>query len=229
MKQKLRQKKRMKIYFKSSKQSIPAINNGIQILRMILSFLIVLVHCYDYKKTSDIAKYLSPSAINFYISTFYIISLYLSYKMIILKNIEKMNSRLQRIMIPYIFWPILFFIVNNIRYYNNKNKKYIFKDLFVQFLTGKRIHNVFWFQCYLFLSFIFYIILILLTNKLFIYFMQFFALFGYIYYSFNLDKKLFSTHIFEAKGFFEVFPRFFSLHQLEFQLLQKKIILKIKE
>ena len=58
--------------------------------------------------------------------------------------------------------------------------------------------------------------------------MQFFALFGYIYYSFNLDKKLFSTHIFEAKGFFGGFSKVFFASSIGISIASKKNYIKNK-
>lgn len=89
---------------------------GIEILRMILSFLIVIVHFYNknYAKTT-ILKFPFKN-LCFYIPTFFVISFYFSNNSFISRNIPKINLRFKRILIPYCIWPILFWIRSN--FYN---------------------------------------------------------------------------------------------------------------
>ena len=184
-------------------------NNGIQILRMILSYLILQLHCYKIdKNTCEFLKFCIRANL-FYVSTFYIISYYFSYKIINSKNINQIKLRLQRILIPYLLLPIIFFIFNNIEYCFFGGNKIIFKDLFIQFLTGQRMHNVFWFQCNLIATFIlFSIIRFLIKSFNYVFYIQFFGICGSIYYSFDLKYHFFSSkYLYEARTLFHDFPK----------------------
>ena len=164
-----------------SNSSNLTINYGIQILRMILSYLIVQLHCYDFKTNNKVLLFTRKVQL-LYVPTFYIISFYFSYDMIKKKNIDKIKLRLQRIIMPYIVWPSIFYLINNINYLFYKNNKYLIKDLYIQLLTGKRIHGVFWFQCNLLFSFILFTIIRLLINKNTLFFIQIIGLIGNFYY-----------------------------------------------
>ena len=187
-------------------------NNGIQILRMILSYLILQLHCYNINQTNNKILRFFFRANLFYVSTFYIISYYFSYKTINSKNIKQILIRLQRILIPYFLLPIIFFLFNNIEYCflgGNKINKIIFKDLFIQFLTGQRMHNVFWFQCNLIATFILFSIIRFLTKSTnYIFYVQFLGISGSIYYSFDLKYHFFSSkYLYEARTLFHDFPK----------------------
>ena len=90
------------------------INLGLQLLRMILSFFIVLIHCCNVKnKILYILLFVKP----FHVSSFFLISFYFYYNAILARNIYKMKIRLLRILIPYMIWPLIFFIFNLYKYY----------------------------------------------------------------------------------------------------------------
>ena len=99
---------------------------------MILSFLILQYHCLNQKKIkSKVIKRL-VNAIGFYVPTFFVISYYFSFKIINSRNIIKMKSRLKILFIPYIIWPIIFFIINKIIFYFYYKKiGFIFSILFI--------------------------------------------------------------------------------------------------
>lgn len=161
---------------------------------MILSYLIVQLHCYNINLTSNkILIFLRHAAV-FYVPTFFIISYYFSYNILFKKNILKMKLRLIRILIPYFLWPILFLLLNNI--YKNKYKITI-RDLFVQLLTGKRIHIVFWFQCTLILTFIYICIIILIIKNNYLFIVQIIGISGYLYQCIHFYNHLFNNSLHE--------------------------------
>ena len=58
------------------------VNKGIQILRMILSYLILQFHYYNIHQTNNKILRFCFSAVFFYVPIFFIISYYFSYKII---------------------------------------------------------------------------------------------------------------------------------------------------
>ena len=118
----------------------------IQILRMILCFWIVISHC------SLIYNPFFKKIIfsQFHVPTFFIISFYFLYKNLSKRNIKKIKERFERLLIPYIIWPILIFIINNILFITLSlgrfNKILTINDLLIQIIFGINFHDIFWFQ-----------------------------------------------------------------------------------
>ena len=83
------------------------INLGIEILRMILCFWIITLHFGG----NNIQKYKILRTL-YHVPTFMLISFYFSYKTIISNDIIKYKNRLERLLIPYIIWPILFLLIS---------------------------------------------------------------------------------------------------------------------
>ena len=121
-------------------------NIGIELLRMILSFLIVVYHLHTRVKQDFIFNF-SLYYIGFYTSTFFLISFYFSFKSLSSKIIFITVERLQRIIIPYLLWPIIIFMESNIyNYINSHQVKYSIRHLIIQLVVGRKINDVFWFQ-----------------------------------------------------------------------------------
>jgi len=137
---------------------------GIQLLRILFSFHILVFHCINhlkYQYKSEIIKFIINNvAID--LATFFIISFFFSYKCFSSRNIIKIKQRFKRLLIPYIIWPIIFYIINF--------QKIKLKSLFYQLLIGNGIHFVFWFQFnIIFIKLIFTIIIFLSKKRFFIY------------------------------------------------------------
>jgi len=181
---------------------------GLQILRMLMSFFIIQRHCFNIKLTKNKFLIITYHGIGFYISTFYLISYFLSYKALKTRNINRIKLRLERFLIPYIIWPALIFLLNNICYIFGVNiKQKNFEDLFIQFITGKRIYGILWFQCNLILSFISFSIIALSIKNDFLFIVQLFGIVGYFYYSLHHYCKLFKAYIFEIRSLFQDFGK----------------------
>ena len=76
------------------------INYSLELLRMLLSFWVIAHHC-----CRNVVKFKG----RFHVPTFMIMSFYFYYNTVKSKNIPKMKQRLQRILVPYIIWPIFFY------------------------------------------------------------------------------------------------------------------------
>ena len=173
------------------------INIGVEILRIYLSLLVVNTHCYN----NSFNKYISKMIRNrLHVPTFFIISFYYFQNVLISRKINKFKNRYQRLIIPYIIWPITFWILNNLIKLKFKfNFDISLKQLKIQLLTGHSFNPVFWFQwnlifqtfIFIFVELIYHkcLIFILINIGLFSYFLQYSYLNYFLFSQFGNDKR----------------------------------------
>ena len=154
-------------------------NYGIQILRMIMSFWVVMNHIYKTKNKS-----LKNIIIEhrFHVPTFIIISFYFLNNNLVKRNINKINERLERLLIPYILYPTLNYIIFNFFYifFNAKSLAIKFESLITQLIIGRGIFNVLWFNFNLiFLIILFHIISFLFKSN-YLLILQIIGIFAYL-------------------------------------------------
>jgi fucose 4-O-acetylase-like acetyltransferase len=142
---------------------------GIQILRMLLSLWIVLVHCCNIR--SIILKTLLQDK-EFHVPIFLIISFYFFYDKIYLKSFNKIWIRFERLLIPYIFFPLIILILNNVFFVdiniNSPYRKLTYLHFIKQLIFGIGIHDIFWFQFFLIFLSVFFLIISLIFTKNFL-------------------------------------------------------------
>ena len=179
-KEKRNRKKRQmnnKIILKKSKKNKSVnlakknINLGIELLRMILSFLIVLVHDYIRRVNTKIAMF--PNRfLPYYVPCFFLIGFYFSFNTIVSRNIDKIKQRFIRIIIPYMGWPIIFWLENNYYYYRYRiYSRTQFKFLYTQLLIGCGLHGILWFLFNLLFISILFTIFVFMFKKCFLIFL----------------------------------------------------------
>ena len=88
-----------------------------------------------------------------------------------------------------------------------RKKKYWLKDLFIQFLTGKRLYDIFWYLCNLILSFILFSIIILLFRNNHLAIIQIVGIIGSLYYPYHFYNKLFINDIKEISTLIQDFSK----------------------
>lgn len=144
------------------------INYSLQLLRLILSFWVVIHHTYKYAYKLHKGKFNVP--------IFMIMSFYFYYNTLKIKSIIKIKYRFQRISIPYIIWPILLFICNNILFklygFSLYNTKLLLKDLVFQIIYGSRYHFLFYYQFNLIIITLLFTIISFLFKYNFIFIIQ---------------------------------------------------------
>lgn len=122
-------------------------------------------------------------------------SFYFMHKELILLNINLFLKRVEKLLIPYLIWPIIIFNLNN--YFLNKFIKlqiiYSFKDLKNQLIWGNSFFNQFWFQWDLIILTILFVIIIALSIKNHLFFIQIFAFFSYILQYSGINKKFYNS------------------------------------
>ena len=121
------------------------LNLGIEILRFLLSLWIVVLHCTIISK--DFKKYFNKG---FHVPTFILLSFYFFYPVLCRRDINKVISRFQRLLIPYILWPLIILIVNNVLLsifsFGQFKTKVTFRFFYIQIVMASAYHKIFWFQ-----------------------------------------------------------------------------------
>jgi len=135
-------------------------NLGIEILRMILCLWVITFHFAGMKNK---LKYKILKTF-FHVPTFMLISFYFTYNTFISNDIIKYKKRLERLVVPYIIWPIIVLAISNSSYDSINIKKLIF-ELLLQYITGYKIYVILWFVASLIFFEIFFKIIHILFNK----------------------------------------------------------------
>lgn len=185
------------------------LNVGIELLRFILCLWIVIIHCSNIK--SKHWKYLKRG---FHVPTFILISFYFYYPILQKREKIKITMRFQRLLFPYILWPIIIFILNNLFSIRAVSiggpRKLSVYDIYIQILTGTNYHTIFWFQFNLiFLSLCMTIISFILKKNFLIAFELLGILSLYLHFS-GINYKLFISFNIRYKmslgSLIELFP-----------------------
>ena len=204
-------------------------NIGIRILRILLSFMVVLDHFYNKKKAKKIHYVLY-----YHIPTFFLISFFFTYRTLISQNIDKIKLRFERLLIPYFCWSFIAWLIKNIHYYIMKEDcAHTFKDFIINLINGHIFNVVLWFQNILILlTLLFSIIILLFYQKYLQIFQSLLILSYFLQYSglnYKIFKKNFSSHSRSTFGrFFEALPNaitgfFFAyINLIEIIIIQKK-------
>ena len=134
------------------------INLGIEILRTILCFWVVCFHCLNDKKISYTIFYIAKKK-QYHVPCFSFISFYFSYNIYSQRNISKFKNRIERLLIPYIIWPLIIIVFDNI----TQEKQISFNNFIYHIILGTKIMIPFW---YLF-SMIFFSVLSFIISLIF--------------------------------------------------------------
>ena len=166
-------------------------NYGLEILRIILSFWILINHCTIINNLW-INKLLNSQL---HVPSFMIISFYFYFRNLIERNINKIELRFQRLLIPYIIWPICFFFINNLLYLvgcsDIFHKKLLLKDFILQIIFGRKYHLIFWYQFNLIIITLLFTIICLLFKSNFILILQNFAIISFFLQYYNTNYSFF--------------------------------------
>lgn len=182
-------------------------NIGIGILRVCLSFMVIMDHFYNQEKYKKYAYFFY-----YHIPTFFLLSFFYTFNTLTFYNINKIKSRFERIMIPYFSWCFIYWIFNLIYFYMLKtNCRHSFIDFIRNLVNGHIFNNALWFQNILILMTITFLIVILLFKKIYMNILTLLAILAYILQytglNFKFFYKNFSMHYRLTFGrFLEGFP-----------------------
>ena len=175
---KLRHQKISKNVFK--KKGTESLNFGLSILKVILSFLVVCVHNFNNKTTTN--EYI----LNFtkerylHVPSFFIMSFYFMSKHFLSIDFKMFIKRLIRLLIPYIIWPIFFWKLNQYlnRHYHMKLPD-TYEVLKQQLLLANKYMHPLWFQLNLIAMTIAFFIIIFIFRKHSLFILQVLLLLSY--------------------------------------------------
>lgn len=185
------------------------VNYGLQLLRMIMSFWVVLNHCY---KTKNNLLYKIIFGHRFHVPTFIFISFYFFYKNISIKNIDKMKVRLEKLFLPYLIYPIFIWLLNYFLLIKSGEfrLKVYYKSLIIQFLIGRGVHGILWFHFNLILLTILFYIIAFIFNEQYLFILQILAIITYFLQYSKLNFKYFKKYnnniTFSVGYFVETYP-----------------------
>lgn len=182
------------------------INLGISILRVFLSFMVIMDHLYNKKKLKKILYFLY-----YHIPSFFLISFYFNHKTLTSFNSSKIKIRIERLLIPYFSWCTISWIINNIYFYILKiNCDHSLKDFFINLINGHIIDVVLWFQNILILTTFLFLIVIYTFKSNHLFILTLLGIFAYLLQYTGTNYKIFiklSVHYRLTFGrFAEAFP-----------------------
>ena len=169
---------------------------GLSILKALLAFDVINNHCFMKKSTSNQFILYLLNSNKLHVPSFIIMSFYFTHDSLISIDLNKIYRRLERLLIPYIGWPIILFIISNIvNIFSKKIPLISSKNLLYQIVLGDapNIPLHFWFLFDMIVTtniFVFIIIsmknhyiFILLLLMIFSYYLQYSKINLYIFYS----------------------------------------------
>ena len=174
-------------------QKSKKVNYGLEILRMIMSFWVVMNHCY---KTNNETLNNIIFGHRFHVPTFIIISFFFFYNNLSLKNINKIKSRLEKLFLPYLIYPTFIWLINYLLYFKSDKFRLniYYKKLVIQFLIGRGVHGVLWFHFNLILITIFFYLLSYIVNQHYLLILQILAIISYIMQYSNFNYNFFNIY-----------------------------------
>ena len=170
-------------------------NIFLAILRPYLAFIVINAHFLQTPHALMNKYILRFIKNNMPVPIFFLMSFYFSHKLFLSKNIEKIKKRFERLLIPYIFWPIIIWILNNFLYYAFKlNFKFSFNDLKIQLMTAHCFMPVLWFHYNLIFATVLIIIIIFLSSNYLESIMLNLCIFAFYFQYSNLNYDIFSKY-----------------------------------
>lgn len=172
------------------------INYGIAILKTILAFYVIRSHYYDFNLSkSRIIYYILGKKRSIHVPSFFIMSFYFNHRFLISKDSKKNYIRLERLLIPYIFWPVIIYLLNNVFHFFLKlDLQCSFKKLIIQIIIGRGIVDTLWFQFDLIITTFLFLFIIYMFKRRYLYILQFLMIFAYLIeysnYEYQICSKL---------------------------------------
>lgn len=207
-------------------------NIGIALLRTLLCFMIVIIHVFDKKSTSNYLLLYLHGYLIYAVPTFFLLSFYLMANSLVAMNKKKMIQRLERLIIPYVMWPIIVLPIHNYCKFGCSKFKvkfnYLYHDLKLSLSYGFQNILPLWFLLNLIIFTIIFSIIIKIFRRNYIFILISLSVFccqiTYSGYYINLLIKLDKENL----NFINI-PSMFSICVLGFVLSFYKIAEKLEK
>jgi surface polysaccharide O-acyltransferase-like enzyme len=167
---------------------------GLSMLKCILAFSVISSHCFKRNSTDNKFILKLTKSRRIHVPSFMIMSFYFTHNTLTSSDIDRKYMRFERLLIPYLGWPLFHFIINNILYYFGKeNSKCTIKNLFYQIVIAQASNMPFHFWFLFDLIFINFLFLIIIINFRQLYSLGFLFLlfFAYFFQYSELNIKLY--------------------------------------
>ena len=165
--------------FKSKRKKY---NYVLGVLKVILSFTVILTHCLKIETTNNkFILFIFKRSQSIHVPAFFTLSFYFMHDHFISLKIKTLLKRIERLIIPYFGWPIIIYALNNGIFNKliNNIKKYPIKELKNQILWGNRFIPQLWFQLDLIMITIIFHLFIFIFRKFHLFCLQLLAIFSY--------------------------------------------------
>ena len=169
-------------------------NIGLEILRMILCFWVLLFHCIHHSNNFILNIILQKK---FHVPCFFFLSFYYFFPIIKDRNSNKMKLKLERLFIPYLIWPLFIWCFNNLLYLTIEKNRFgrmiSFKELKLQIITGRMFFIQLWFIFNLLILSIFFFIISFLYGYIFMLILNLVSIICYLIQHFgdNYNNSIF--------------------------------------
>ena len=170
---------------------------GFSILKCLLAFNVLSHHCFKGISTKNRIVLFITKDRRFHVPSFFIMSFYFTHNTLISNDPKRKMNRYKRLLTPYLGWPIIIFIFNNIYKFVKKYQRLCsFKILIYQLITGQgqEIFHFWYLFDLIFTTFIFHFI-IFISRKNYLFILNILSLFSYyLQYSKYSKNIYYYTH-----------------------------------
>ena len=215
----------IELNFSRPTKTVP--NFGVELLKTILFFFVLVYHCYDQKLCESKILKTILDAIPLYYPTLFLIYFYFAYNHLSNKNFEQIHRRLFKLIIPYIVWPLFFYTMNSLST-DRRTVKYEFKDLFIQLIIGRGIACVFWYQFNLIIILAIFFLIIFSSKKYYLHILCSILLIVYSLEYFGITEYLLENFSDNVKRSVGRLPKMLSYSIIGFAISSTKIIISLK-
>jgi len=167
---------------------------GLSILKALLAFDVINTHCFNKNSTSNKAIIYLLKSTKLHVPSFIIMSFYFTHNILTNFDINKINKRFERLLIPYIGWPLILVIMSNfIHYFFKQYYQYPFKILIYQLILGDapNIPLHFWFLFDLIITSILFLIIIKIMKHHYLFILELLMIFSYFLQYSKLNLKFY--------------------------------------
>lgn len=167
-------------------------NFGFALLKNILAFDVIITHCFNKNTAHNNTILFITKRRKVHVPSFFILSFYYNYNTLVSSNIKKKISRLNRLLIPYILWPLIIFAFSNlINAYRKFHCLSSFNILIFQLLTGQG-QNLFhfWYLFDLIITTLLFMAIIILFRKKHLFIINLLLIFSYFIQYSEYHRKI---------------------------------------
>ena len=155
---------------------------------------VIKSHCFNRNSTKNKIILILTKSRRIHVPSFVILSFYFTHNTLISPDVDKKYTRFERLLIPYIGWPTIFYVMNKLLYYFVKqNYHCTLKNLIYQIVIAQSLNMPFhfWFLFDLIITNILFIFIIIILRKDYLLILQLLMFFAYFLQYSEINMKLY--------------------------------------